>query len=209
MGMMRAGAKAPPKKPPPAPKQKAAPPAPKPQPKPPKAKSEPKLSPQPSVTSQQPSEASTSEPGAAPWASPAKPRPPYQDTADYRPDKLLSTALAARDAAKPSLHVVVLGHVDAGKSTLMGRLVADLGFVDARTVHKTQQEAQNAGRGSFGWAWAFDEREEERLRGVTIDVSTRHIETARCALQPPPRAMLRCHCRAALSLSLHRSCLNA
>ena len=34
---------------------------------------------------------------------------------------------AAGQAGKPLLHLVVLGHVDAGKSTLMGRLLHDLG----------------------------------------------------------------------------------
>jgi elongation factor 1 alpha-like protein len=96
-------------------------------------------------------------------------------------DTALRAALDARPPTKESLHVVVLGHVDAGKSTLMGRMIADLGFVDERTVRKTMAEAQAAGRGSFGWAWAFDERPEEREHGVTIDVSTRHIETDKCA----------------------------
>lgn len=92
----------------------------------------------------------------------------------------LAELIARHKPAKPALHVVVLGHVDAGKSTLMGRMIADLGYVDERTVRKTMQEAQSAGRGSFGWAWAFDERPEERAHGVTIDVSTRHIATDRC-----------------------------
>jgi elongation factor 1 alpha-like protein len=92
----------------------------------------------------------------------------------------LQQAVEARRGGKEALHLVVLGHVDAGKSTLLGRLIADLGLVDERTLRKTMLEAQQAGRGSFGWAWTFDERPEERSRGVTIDISMRHIETQKC-----------------------------
>ena len=83
-------------------------------------------------------------------------------------------------AAKAALHVVVLGHVDAGKSTLMGRLLHDLGYVDERVVRKNQQAAHAAGKASFGWAWVMDERDEERERGVTVDISMRGIRTERC-----------------------------
>lgn len=45
-----------------------------------------------------------------------------------------------------TLHLVILGHVDAGKSTLVGRLLHDLGYVDQRTVHKNVKEAEQAGK---------------------------------------------------------------
>ena len=59
---------------------------------------------------------------------------------------------------KRKLHLVVLGHVDAGKSTLMGRLLADLGLVPAKTLHRHQHDAAAAGKASFSWAWLLDER---------------------------------------------------
>ena len=108
--------------------------------------------------------------------------PPYQDPANYVLPQELRTAVDANSTAKSSLHVVVLGHVDAGKSTLMGRLLHDLGYVDERVVRKNQQAAQAAGKASFGWAWVMDERDEERERGVTVDVSMRRIQTNRCVL---------------------------
>lgn len=52
----------------------------------------------------------------------------------------------AEGGGRAGLHLVVLGHVDAGKSTLMGRLLHDLGLVDQRTVHKNQKEAAQAGK---------------------------------------------------------------
>lgn len=56
------------------------------------------------------------------------------------------------------------GHVDAGKSTLMGRLLYELNAVDERTVQKYKQESQKAGKGSFALAWIMDQSEEERRR---------------------------------------------
>ncbi len=53
---------------------------------------------------------------------------------------------------------MVLGHVDAGKSTLMGRLLADLGLVSAKTLHRHAHDAAVAGKASFSWAWVLDER---------------------------------------------------
>lgn len=85
--------------------------------------------------------------------------------------------LEVEPQGKPSLLLVVLGHVDAGKSTLMGRLVAELGVVDSKEVRRRAHQATQIGKGSFGWAWLMDERPEERERGVTIDIAKRTFET--------------------------------
>lgn len=69
------------------------------------------------------------------------------------------------------------GHVDAGKSTLMGRLLLDLGVVDQRTIQKYRKEAERIGKSSFALAWVLDQRSEERSRGVTIDIATNKFET--------------------------------
>lgn len=58
----------------------------------------------------------------------------------------LAAAVAAQQSGKPSLHLVVLGHVDAGKSTLMGRLLHDLGFVSQKEAHKNAKEAAQMGK---------------------------------------------------------------
>jgi elongation factor 1 alpha-like protein len=70
-----------------------------------------------------------------------------------------------------------LGHVDAGKSTLMGRLLADLKAVDQRTLDKYRREAERIGKGSFALAWVLDQGSEERARGVTIDIAMNKFET--------------------------------
>lgn len=111
--------------------------------------------------------------------------PPYQDPAKYEHPSAMRQLLADHAAAKPPLHVVICGHVDSGKSTLTGRLLHDLGYLDQRQVRKNQLGAQAMGKASFGWAWAMDEREDERVRGLTVDISTRSIDTPRCAGRAP------------------------
>ena len=67
--------------------------------------------------------------------------------------------------------------MDAGKSTLMGRLLYDLKVVDQRTLDKYRKEAEGMGKGSFALAWVLDQGTEERSRGVTIDIATNKFET--------------------------------
>ncbi|KAJ5899588.1 Translation elongation/initiation factor/Ribosomal beta-barrel [Penicillium taxi] len=78
---------------------------------------------------------------------------------------------------KKAANFVVIGHVDAGKSTLMGRLLADQGAIDQRTLEKYRKEAEKIGKGSFALAWVLDQGSEERARGVTIDIATNKFET--------------------------------
>ncbi|XP_030641832.1 HBS1-like protein [Chanos chanos] len=85
--------------------------------------------------------------------------------------------LEKRQGGKPLLNLVVIGHVDAGKSTLMGHLLYLLGNVNKRTMHKYEQEAKKAGKASFAYAWVLDETGEERERGVTMDVGMTKFET--------------------------------
>ncbi|KAI1153723.1 hypothetical protein F4825DRAFT_473749 [Nemania diffusa] len=78
---------------------------------------------------------------------------------------------------KKNASFVVVGHVDAGKSTLMGRLLLDLGVVDQRTIQKYRKDAESIGKSSFALAWVLDQRSEERSRGVTIDIATNKFDT--------------------------------
>ena len=73
--------------------------------------------------------------------------------------------------------LILLGHVDAGKSTLMGRLLYDLKVVDQRTIDKYRKEAESIGKSSFALAWVLDQGTEERNRGVTIDVAMNKFDT--------------------------------
>ncbi|XP_053955476.1 protein HBS1 [Anastrepha ludens] len=82
-----------------------------------------------------------------------------------------------RGDQKAHFHMIVIGHVDAGKSTLMGHLLFDTGNVSQRVMHKHEQESKKMGKQSFMYAWVLDETGEERSRGITMDVGYSRIET--------------------------------
>jgi elongation factor 1 alpha-like protein len=80
-------------------------------------------------------------------------------------------------SSKSHLNMLIMGHVDAGKSTLMGHMLVKTGNVDNRTLHKYQRESKEMGKGSFAFAWVLDSHEDERTRGVTVDVAVNHFDT--------------------------------
>uniref|UniRef100_A0A8R1HTV3 Tr-type G domain-containing protein n=1 Tax=Caenorhabditis japonica TaxID=281687 RepID=A0A8R1HTV3_CAEJA len=82
-----------------------------------------------------------------------------------------------RQTDKDLINLIVVGHVDAGKSTLMGHLLHDLAVVDTRTIDKFKHEAARSGKASFAYAWVLDETAEERERGVTMDIGRTSFET--------------------------------
>ncbi|GAA6024909.1 hypothetical protein JCM11491_005520 [Sporobolomyces phaffii] len=94
-------------------------------------------------------------------------------------DKILAEVRDRERAAgaKPTLSLVVIGHVDAGKSTLMGRVLHELGETEDRVVEGYQRQSAKMGKASFAYAWTFDALQEERERGVTIDVAIDSFET--------------------------------
>jgi len=80
---------------------------------------------------------------------------------------------------KPKIHIniVVIGHVDSGKSTTTGHLIYKCGGIDKRTIEKFEKEAQESGKGSFKYAWVMDKLKSERERGITIDIALWKFET--------------------------------
>jgi elongation factor 1-alpha len=82
-------------------------------------------------------------------------------------------------AEKIHINIVVIGHVDSGKSTTTGHLIYKCGGIDKRTIEKFEKEAQEMGKGSFKYAWVLDKLKAERERGITIDISLWKFETAR------------------------------
>ncbi|XP_041483669.1 uncharacterized protein LOC121430469 isoform X1 [Lytechinus variegatus] len=89
----------------------------------------------------------------------------------------IAKELEKRQSGKELLNLVVIGHVDAGKSTLMGHLLYLLGQVNQRVMHKYETESRKQGKASFAYAWVLDETEEERGRGITMDVGLTRFET--------------------------------
>lgn len=72
---------------------------------------------------------------------------------------------------KPHVNLVVIGHVDSGKSTSTGHLIYKCGGIDKRTIEKFEKESTEKGKGSFKYAWVLDKLKAERERGITIDIS--------------------------------------
>ena len=80
---------------------------------------------------------------------------------------------------KGHINVVVIGHVDSGKSTTTGHMIYKCGGVDQRTIEKFEKEAAESGKGSFKYAWVMDKLKAERERGITIDIALWKFETPR------------------------------
>tara|TARA_Y100000310_G_scaffold207394_1_gene207888 strand:- start:1481 stop:2764 length:1284 start_codon:yes stop_codon:yes gene_type:complete len=78
---------------------------------------------------------------------------------------------------KPIINIVFVGHVDAGKSTTVGRLMYDTGAVPEQEMAKLKEEAQKHGKAGFEFAYVMDSIKEERERGVTIDLAYKKIMT--------------------------------
>ncbi|MFA5953464.1 MAG: translation elongation factor EF-1 subunit alpha [Candidatus Pacearchaeota archaeon] len=78
---------------------------------------------------------------------------------------------------KPNMNVVFVGHVDAGKSTVVGQLMFQSGAVSEQEMTKLRAEAEKHGKAGFEFAYVMDKIKEERERGVTIDLAYKKILT--------------------------------
>ncbi|SFT76319.1 bifunctional enzyme CysN/CysC [Selenomonas sp. GACV-9] len=68
------------------------------------------------------------------------------------------------------LHIVVVGHVDHGKSTVIGRLLYDTDSLPQGAVNKVKRIARETGK-PFEYAYLLDAFEEEQKQGITIDTT--------------------------------------
>lgn len=75
------------------------------------------------------------------------------------------------------MNLVFIGHVDAGKSTTVGRLLFDTGAIPEQEIRKLREEAERVGKPTFEFAFVMDTNREERERGVTIDISHKEFKT--------------------------------
>lgn len=106
---------------------------------------------------------------------------------------------------KTHVNVVIIGHVDSGKSTTTGHLVYKCGGVDQRKLEKFEKAASQVRRGmllylvlkerelisllffqmgksSFKFAWLLDKLKAERERGITIDISLLKFNTQKYSM---------------------------
>jgi elongation factor 1-alpha len=78
---------------------------------------------------------------------------------------------------KEHLNLVVIGHIDHGKSTTVGRLMFDSGSIDEQAMRKLKDLATSLGKGGFEFAYVMDNLKEERERGITIDLAHKKFDT--------------------------------
>jgi elongation factor 1-alpha len=78
---------------------------------------------------------------------------------------------------KQHVSLVVIGHVDSGKSTSTGHMIYKCGGIDKRTIEKFEKEANEMGKGTFKYAWVLDKLKAERERGITIDIALWKFES--------------------------------
>jgi len=78
---------------------------------------------------------------------------------------------------KPHLNLVFIGHVDHGKSTLIGRVFYETGVLTPQELEKYKKMAEEMGKVTWEFAYAVDVRKEERQRGLTIDIAVKKFET--------------------------------
>src|SRR5919107_1961579 len=84
----------------------------------------------------------------------------------------MNTLPCMSSSKKPHMNLVVTGHVDNGKSTIVGHLMVDLGVIDQRTIEQFAKESEATGKGdTFKYAWVLDSIKDERDRGIKMDDS--------------------------------------
>lgn len=81
-------------------------------------------------------------------------------------------------AEQDHINLVFIGHVDHGKSTLVGRLLYELGEISEQIMNKHREEAEKLGKGTFEFAWVMDSLSDERERGLTIDIAHKKFSTS-------------------------------
>jgi elongation factor 1-alpha len=79
---------------------------------------------------------------------------------------------------KEHMSVVVIGHVDAGKSTCTGHIIYKCGGISKRQLEQFEKLSEEHGKSSFKFAFILDKLKAERERGVTIDISLWKFETS-------------------------------
>ena len=80
-------------------------------------------------------------------------------------------------AEKPHMNLATLGHVDHGKSTIVGRLLFETGIIPEHIIEAYRKEAEAKGKATFEYAWVMDSLKEERERGLTIDIAHQKFVT--------------------------------
>ena len=93
------------------------------------------------------------------------------------PDPKREAAESTHVESRPQMNIVIVGHVDHGKSTLVGRLLADTGSLPQGKLDKVKRECARTGK-PFEYAFLLDALEDEQDQGITIDTARCFFKTA-------------------------------
>ncbi|WP_434639428.1 GTP-binding protein [Thermoanaerobacterium thermosaccharolyticum] len=77
---------------------------------------------------------------------------------------------------RETLKIVVVGHVDHGKSTVIGRLLYDTKSLPEGAIEKVKRISKETGK-PFEYAYLLDAFEEEQKQGITIDTTQIQFHT--------------------------------
>jgi bifunctional enzyme CysN/CysC len=90
---------------------------------------------------------------------------------------LTTTSLSASDS-REQMSIVIVGHVDHGKSTVVGRLFADTGSLPEGKLEAVRKECARTGK-PFEYAFLLDALTDEQDQGITIDTARSFFKTAK------------------------------
>src|SRR6266513_2017513 len=85
--------------------------------------------------------------------------------------------IAAPARVRPQVRIVIVGHVDHGKSTLVGRLLHETGSLPDGKLEMLKAVSERRGM-PFEWSFLLDALQTERDQGITIDTTQIRFRTA-------------------------------
>ena len=77
---------------------------------------------------------------------------------------------------REDMNIVIVGHVDHGKSTLIGRLLADTGTLPQGKLEQVKETCRRNSK-PFEYAFLLDALKDERSQGITIDTARSFFKT--------------------------------
>ncbi len=80
------------------------------------------------------------------------------------------------EAVREQMNMVIVGHVDHGKSTVVGRLLADTGSLPDGKLEAVRKECERTGK-PFEYAFLLDALSDEQDQGITIDTARSFFKT--------------------------------
>src|SRR5437899_12035694 len=91
---------------------------------------------------------------------------------------IVSAAISAtpNGTTRPQVRIVIVGHVDHGKSTLVGRLLSETGSLPDGKLDELKAVSRRRGM-PFEWSFLLDALQTERDQGITIDTSQIRFRT--------------------------------